>query len=116
MKRLAIGILLIWIVTTTNDLLAQRPARIPAYPGPIERVQPDGDTILVRLYGDEHGHYMTTIDHYLVIENEKGYICYAREIKNSRIVATKKIAHDANKRSRCEKKYLLKKGILKSKK
>ena len=93
---------------------AQKPARVPAYPSPIERVQPDGDTIVIRLYGDERGHYMTTIDHYLVKENKKGYICYARKKANGNIVATRKVAHNEDKRSAAEKKYLQKKGLLKS--
>lgn len=116
MKRLICILLLgCGILATTYGQESRRPARIPAYPGPIERVQPDGDTVLVRLHGDERGHYMTTLDHYLVTENEKGYICYAREKKNNRVVATKKVAHNEEKRNQCEKKYLQRKGILKLK-
>lgn len=66
-----------------------RPARVPAYPGVIERVQPNGDTIHVRLHGDERKHWMTLEDgRTLVEENKKGYICYAKKKKNGEIVAT----------------------------
>lgn len=67
----------------------QRPARVPAYQGVIERVQPNGDTIYVRLHGDERKHWMTLEDgKTLVKENKKGYICYAKKKKDGRIVAT----------------------------
>lgn len=67
----------------------QRPARVPAYQGVIERVQPNGDTIYVRLHGDERKHWMTLKDGVtLVKENKKGYICYAKKKKDGRIVAT----------------------------
>lgn len=67
----------------------QRPARVPAYQGVIERIQPNGDTIYVRLHGDERKHWMTLEDgKTLVKENKKGYICYAKKKKDGRIVAT----------------------------
>ena len=52
--------------------IAQKPARVPARPGVIERVQPNGDTIRVRLHGDERQHWMTLEDgKTLVAENKK---------------------------------------------
>lgn len=67
----------------------QKPSRVPAYQGIIERVQPNGDTVYVRLHGDERRHWMTLEDgKTLVKENKKGYICYAKKKKNGTIVAT----------------------------
>ena len=86
--------------------MAQKPARVPAYPGPIERIQPNGDTIHVRLHGDERGHRMTTVDGYLVVENQQGWICYARKKTNGKIVATTKKAHNKEQRTRCEQQYI----------
>ena len=69
--------------------MGQKPARVPAYQGVIERVQPNGDTVYVRLHGDERHHWMTLEDgKTLVKENKKGYICYAKKKKNGKIVAT----------------------------
>ena len=69
--------------------IAQKPARVPAYPGVVERVQPNGDTVYVRLHGDERRHWMTLEDgKTLVVENKKGYICYAKKKKNGKIVET----------------------------
>ena len=87
MKRL---ICLLCVACIAYGMWAQnRPARVPAYPGVIERVQPNGDTIYVRLHGDERMHWMTLEDGTtLVAENKKGYICYAKKKKNGKIVAT----------------------------
>ena len=71
--------------------IGQKPARVPAYQGGIERIQPNGDTVYVRLHGDERRHWMTLEDgKTLVKENKKGYICYAKKKKDGRIVATLK--------------------------
>ena len=71
--------------------MAQKPARVPAYRGVIERVQPNGDTVYVRLHGDERYHWMTLEDgKTLVKENKEGYICYAKKKKDGRIVATRR--------------------------
>lgn len=86
MKR----ILLILAISCGLVVMAQqKPSRVPAYRGIIERVQPNGDTIYVRLHGDERRHWMTLEDGTtLVKENKKGYVCYAKKKKNGTIVAT----------------------------
>ena len=77
----------------------QKPARVPAYKGVIERVQPNGDTVYVRLHGDERRHWMTLEDgKTLVKEDKKGYICYAKKKKNGKIVATLKRVKQSQKR------------------
>ena len=87
MKRL----LLILALDCGLLAIGQKPARVPAYQGVIERVQPNGDTVYVRLHGDERRHWMTLEDgKTLVQENKKGYICYAKKKKDGRIVATLK--------------------------
>ena len=87
MKRL----LLILALDCGLLAIGQKPARVPAYQGVIERVQPNGDTVYVRLHGDERRHWMTLEDgKTLVQENKKGYICYAKKKKDVRIVATLK--------------------------
>ena len=79
--------------------IGQRPARVPAYQGVIERIQPNGDTVYVRLHGDERNHWMTLEDgKTLVKENKKGYICYAKKKKDGRIVATWKKVKQSLKR------------------
>jgi hypothetical protein len=79
--------------------IAQKHARVPARPGVIERVQPNGDTIRVRLHGDERQHWMTLEDgKTLVAENKKGYICYAKKKKNGQIIPTCKKVRNKKKK------------------
>ena len=97
MKQLFI---ILGVVCMASGVLAQqKPARVPAYKGVIERVQPNGDTVYVRLHGDERKHWMTLEDGVtLVKENQKGYICYAKKKKNGQIVATRrKVKQEKNK-------------------
>lgn len=95
-------IVIICIACAICSLQAQhRPARVPARPGLIERVQPNGDTVYVRLHGDERHHWMTLADgKTLVKENKKGYICYAKKKKSGIIVATCKKVKGKNKKEK----------------
>ena len=97
---------------------AQQPARVPARPGVINRIQPNGDTLHVFLRGDEHWHFTMTVDGWQVKEDNKGKICYAvlktRKINGEKqqvAVITRRQAHDAAKRSKCEQRWLSKHGI-----
>ena len=99
---------------------AQQPARVPAYRGVIAREQPGGDTIHTYLRGDEHWHFMMTVDGWEVKENTKGKICYCK-LKTRKVngekqqvsVVTCRTAHDQDKRSKCEQRWLDKHGIMK---
>ena len=96
MKRI---LFILAIVCGLAVMAQQKPARVPAYKGVIERVQPNGDTVYVRLHGDERRHWMTLEDGVtLVKENKKGYICYAKKKKNGQIVATCKKVKQSQKR------------------
>lgn len=104
MKRviciLAIGYGLL-AISSGQWAMGQKPARVPAYHGLIERIQPNGDTVYVRLHGDERRHWMTLADgKTLVKENKKGYICYAKKKKSGIIVATCKKVKGKNKKEK----------------
>ena len=89
MKRVVSILSVLCVVCSICAWAQQKPSRVPAYQGVIERVQPNGDTVYVRLHGDERQHWMTLEDgKTLVKENKKGYICYAKKKKNGTIVAT----------------------------
>ena len=87
---------------------AQATANVPARPGVIKRIQPNGDTLSVFLRGDEWGSFMMTVDGWQVSENSKGKICY---LKQKTSVPTHRQAHDAAKRSKCEQRWLDKHGV-----
>lgn len=109
-----IGITLVVYATLLAGYSMAQPRRgVPAYPGPIERIQPDGDTLIIRLHGDERKHWATTEDGYLIAENEQGTLCYALQKKDGTIVAGKRQAHNADKRLRCEQRYVTRKATKK---
>ena len=49
---------------------------VPAKPGPITVVQPDGSKLTIRLYGDEFANYTTTDDGYGIYQAEDGFYYY----------------------------------------
>ena len=50
---------------------------VPAYPGVIETVQPDGSTLKVLLKGDERSHRVCSTDGYLLMRDADGFLTYA---------------------------------------
>lgn len=92
---------------------------VPARREPFNVVQPNGDTLSVRLVGDERWHAHFTEDGYLIQQNEKGYYCYAKwgetytdkyGIERRKVVVTRKKAHNEGARCACEKRWLKKNG------
>lgn len=104
MKRIVFFIAL-WVGSMTL-LQAQGPKRVPAVPYPLEVIQPNGDTLTIRLIGDEHYHFRTTLDGWLIKQNRRGYYCYAYYNKKGETVASRRKAHNAEKRTKREIKYL----------
>ena len=101
------------MATMTLGMNAQKPAKVPAYRGVIERVQPNGDTLQTYLRGDERMHWMMTVDGWQITENEKGWLVYMTKDKEGKAKATCKKAHNEAQRSKCEKRWLEKKGVKK---
>ena len=109
MKKLFIIAAMICIAM---GMQAQGPARVPAYRGIIELVQPNGDTLRTYLRGDERKHWMMTEDGWQIFENDKKWYVYAQN-KKSKIVKSRKKAHNADDRCKCEKRWLGKHGVKK---
>lgn len=99
------------VVTGVN---AQQPAKVPAYRGMIERVQPNGDTLRTFLRGDEHKHWMMTEDGWQIRENSKGWLKYVKTNRKGEVVLSWRKAHNAEDRSKCEIKWLNKHGVKKN--
>lgn len=111
MKKL---LLIATIIVCALGAQAQQPQKVPAYPGVIERVQPDGYKLQTFLRGDERKHFTMTVDGWQIKENQKGYLCYAQVKKDGSIVASRKVAHNAEDRKKSEVRWLNKKGIKKN--
>ena len=109
MRKILLLIALMAIVAT--GMQAQAPAKVPAYPGLIERVQPNGDTIRTYLRGDEHKHWMMLEDGWQILETEKGWFKYAKKNRKGETVISCRKANNAEDRSKCEQRWLRKKGI-----
>ena len=91
---------------TTKRLLAATAAlaitaaagAMPAHPSPARVAQPGGDSITVKLVGDEFYHYTTTADGYTVLRDRNGWFTYATK-QNGRLVSSGVIARDAQHRT-----------------
>ncbi len=77
----------------------------PAPPWPVRAQLPDGTEITVKMTGDEHFMYVTTIDGYNVVESEDGYYYYAEDA-GGRLVSTGVRANDPGRRSIQEQSIL----------
>lgn len=86
-------------------MFGQSPSRVPATPYPIKVVQPNGDTITIRLFGDERQHYFTSTDGYVIVKNAEGYFCYAAINADNEVIASK---YKVGKSGICMRRYLKK--------
>ena len=92
---------------------AQQPAKVPAYRGIIERVQPNGDTLRTYLRGDEHRHWMMTEDGWQIKESKRGWLKYAKTNRKGEVVISCRRARNAEDRSKCQQRWLEKHGVRK---
>lgn len=109
---------ILWVALVATMLLgisanAQRAAKVPAYPGIIKRVQPNGDTLRTYLRGDEHKHWMMTEDGWQIKETDKQWYKYAKMNRKGEVVTSCRKAHNAEDRCKCEKRWLEKHGVKK---
>ena len=86
-------------------MFGQSPSRVPATPYPIKVAQPNGDTITIRLFGDERKHYFTSIEGYVIVKNAEGYFCYAAINVDNEVIASK---YKLGKCGICMRRYLKK--------
>ena len=94
-----------------TGVYAQQPAKVPAYRGIIERVQPNGDTLRTYLRGDEHRHWMMTEDGWQIKESKRGWLKYAKTNRKGEVVISCRRARNAEDRSKCQQRWLEKHGV-----
>ena len=87
---------ILWVNTTYS---------VPATPKPLEITQPDGTTIMVYLRGDEHAHYHTTEDNFLVKKDTDGFYKYLIQNEN-KLILSQTIARNISERTDAEKAFL----------
>ncbi len=98
------SILILIFAAFALTLSAQQ--HIRAIQQPLEHIQPNGDTLVYRLHGDEHRHWQTTLDGYLIKKNKRGKFCYAKKNRRGEVKATCRTAHNAEDRTRREARYV----------
>ncbi len=103
-----IGRLLFLLVMIASSLHS---SAIPAYPGILSRMQPDGTVIQYELIGDEYFHMAMTTDGYLLEEDSRGAFCYAQMDQDCQRIRTLTLAH--NVETRGDKEKMLLEGIAK---
>lgn len=92
-KNMKYLIYTLWIIFLASSLVFSRPAK----PGVISVKQSDSSSLSIREFGDEHYHYTTTEDDYLIVKNEKGIYVYVDENGSpSKIEAKNKEKRTAN--------------------
>ena len=103
-----------WAEYGTCRAEAPQKQNVPAYRGLIERTQPNGDVLRTYLRGDERKHYAMTEDGWQIMEDNKGWLRYAKQNRKGEVVSSRKKAHNAEQRSKCEKRWLERHGVNRS--
>ena len=79
---------------------------VPANPNPIKVCQPNGDTISIRLKGDEHSHQVETEDGYTLVESGNKTLEYATQDAQGNLVSSHVMAKNKANRTDNERKTL----------
>lgn len=111
MKKILLLVAL--MATTMLGAYAEGPAKVPARRDMIERVQPNGYVLRTFLRGDEWMHWIMTQDGWQILETKRGWLKYCKLNRKGEVVVSCRKAHNAEDRSKCEIKWLEKKGIKK---
>ena len=78
---------LLCVVCLMNIFWNMPVSSMPAFPGDISYVQPDGTIVKYKLKGDEHHHWMESIDGHILKKADNGFLVYAQE-SDEQIVAS----------------------------
>lgn len=68
----------LFLILACLCLFSQYALSVPAVPWPVEKQQPDGTIITVKLKGDEKVHWMESLDGYTLLYNDSKQVVYAQ--------------------------------------
>ena len=97
------------IVSVIYSILTIHPQKVQAIQAttqPVEVRLPDGTSLTIRIYGDEHFHYTTTIDGYLIKQGRDGFYYYIQSSGNRTQNTGTVRAHNPGNRSLAEQASL----------
>ena len=100
MKKVIFTFLLLAIISLDYSFA------VPAKQSPFTITLTDGTTLTVRLFGDEHSHYYTSLDHYLLIQDADGYFYYAESNSENKLQRSPYKVKDIDQRTLVEKNFL----------
>lgn len=86
--------------------------KVPAYRGLIERVQPNGYVLRTYLRGDERKHWAMTEDGWQIKEDKNGWLKYCKKDRKGNVVISSRKAKNVEDRTKCQKRWLKKHGIV----
>ena len=72
---------------------------VPAYPHPIAFTQPNGDTLTIRVLGDERIHWHETLDGYTLLFNQDRFLTYAQLDENRNLQPSGFVASNIDRRN-----------------
>jgi len=79
---------------------------VPAYPYPITFTQPNGDTLTVRILGDERIHWHESLDGYTLLFNQEGFLTFAQFDENRNLQPSGFIATNIERRNSVTSSFL----------
>jgi len=108
MKKAKLLILLALLLIITPFLYA-----VPAIPHPITFTQPNGDTLTVKIKGDERMNWHESMDGYTLLFNQAGYLSYAQLDASGNLQASDMIATNIENRNIVIRSFLnnIEKGL-----
>lgn len=87
---------IIAVLCSMLAILPQKVQAVQATTQPVEVRLPDGTSLTIHIYGDEHFHYMTTIDGYLIEPGRDGFYYYAQSTVRAHNPGNRSLAEQNN--------------------
>ncbi|MCL2434918.1 MAG: M6 family metalloprotease domain-containing protein [Lentimicrobiaceae bacterium] len=86
---------------------------VPAIPHPVTFTQPNGDTLTVKIKGDERMNWHESMDGYTLLFNQAGYLSYAQLDMNGNLQPSDMIATNIEERNIVTRSFLnnIEKGL-----
>lgn len=97
----------LYITAVLISLTVLNLSAIPAWPFPIVRTMPDGSTLTIQLHGDEFHKITTTVDGFLIKENQDGFFHYLVTDSSGELRPSARVAREKEQRSTEDQLFLM---------
>lgn len=103
-------VLILLALMSIGSVSGQGPQRVQAIRTPIVRELPNGESLTILLRGDERKHWVMTTDGWEIEERNEFFYYVTRSRKGEKVVSRRR-AHAPEQRSKCEMRWLKRKGV-----